>query len=119
MTTAWRVGLVLWLMGLAGTPAEAQTTATLVGQVVDATGGRLAGVRITVTNEETAAVRSAATDAEGRFALASLPPGQYVVRAELPKFRPLVRTGVRLTVGQQLSLALALELGAAEEVSVV
>jgi len=119
MKIACTFGIVLVLMGLAGSAVGAQTAATLVGQVVDATGGRLAGVRITVTNEDTAAVRSVATDAEGRFALASLPPGQYIVRAELPKFRPLVRTGVRLTVGQQLSLTLALELGAAEEVSVV
>jgi hypothetical protein len=104
---------------LAGSPADAQTTATLVGQVVDATGGRLPGVRLTVTNEETAAARSTATDAEGRFALAGLPPGEYIVRAELTKFRPLVRTGVRLTVGQQASLTLTLQLGAAEELRVV
>ena len=119
MKIAWTLGLVFLLMGLAGTSADAQTTATLVGQVVDATGGRLVDVRITVTNAETAAVRSAATDTDGRFALAGLPPGEYVVRAELSKFRPLVRTGVRLTVGQQVSLTLALELGADEDVRVV
>src|SRR5688572_4755299 len=85
MKIARTIGLVLLLLGLADTPAQAQTAATVVGQVVDATGGRLADVKITVTNAETAAVRSAATDAEGRFALAGLPPGEYVVRAELPK----------------------------------
>ena len=56
MTIAWRVGLVLFLMGLAGTPAEAQTAATLVGEVVDATGGRLADVRITSESGQTADV---------------------------------------------------------------
>jgi hypothetical protein len=110
---------VLLLIGLTSSAATAQTTATLVGQVVDAAGGRLAGVRITTTNAETAVVRSVATDAEGRFAIASLPPGEYIVRAELANFRPLVRTGVRLTVGQQVSLALTLELGGTEEVRVV
>ena len=65
---AWIFALVL---ALTGPPAEVQTTATLVGQVVDATAGRLAGVRITVTNAETAAVRSTTSKCIRRWWYAS------------------------------------------------
>ena len=98
--------------------SAAQTTATLAGHVEDAAGGRLPGVSITVTSATTAAVRHAVSDAEGLFALAGLPAGEYSVRAELQGFRPLVRSAVQLTVGEQASLTLVLTAGAAEEVRV-
>ena len=98
--------------------SSAQTTATLAGFVQDASGGRLPGVSIAVTSVNTGAVRHIVSDAEGRFALAGLPAGDYSVRAELQGFRPLVRSDVRLSVGEQASITLTLTPGAAEEVRV-
>ena len=103
---------------LSAGPALAQTTATLVGHAEDATGGRLPGVSIIVTSGATGAARQTVTDAEGRFVLAGLPAGDYVVRAEIAGFRPLVRSGVRLTVGEHASLVLTLAAGATEDVQV-
>ncbi|HEX6322119.1 MAG TPA: TonB-dependent receptor [Vicinamibacterales bacterium] len=103
---------------LSSSLAAAQTTATLVGYAEDATGGRLPGVSILVTSAATGAVRQTVTDGEGRFALAGLPAGDYVVRAEIAGFRPLVRSGVSLTVGENASLALTLAAGATEDVQV-
>ena len=99
--------------------AAAQTTATLVGTVLDQTGGRLPGVRVTATDTGTSVARQSQTDIEGRFTFASLPAGEYALRAELAGFRPLVRTGVRLTVAEQASVTLTLEVGSTEEVRVV
>ena len=98
--------------------ASAQTSATLAGLVQDDAGGRLPGVSIAVTSASTGAVRHAVSDAEGRFALAGLPAGEYAVRAELQGFRPLLRTGLLLSVGEHASLTLTLTAGAAEEVRV-
>jgi hypothetical protein len=98
--------------------ASAQTSASLAGSVVDVTGGALQAVVINVRNTETGIARETTTDVNGRFVLAGLPVGEYEVRATLPGFRPLARTGILLTVGEQASLQLTLQVGAAEVVTV-
>ena len=100
---------------LAAAGAHAQTTATLHGRAEDPTGGVLAGVTVTALHVETGLKRSATTDAQGTFALATLPVGAYEMRAEHAGFRPLVRRGVVLTVAESATLRLRLELGAATE----
>jgi carboxypeptidase family protein/TonB-dependent receptor-like protein len=115
----FRVRLLLWLI-LTAIPAAAlaQTSATLVGQAIDATGARLAGVRITATQAETRLARTTTTDAEGRFVLPGLPVGDYELKGELTGFQTAVRTGVRLTVAEQVPITLTLQVGAAEVVTV-
>ena len=99
-------------------PLAAQTTATLTGVAEDASGGVLPGVTVTWRHLETGATRATTTGSDGRFTLSALPVGAYEVRAELTGFRPLVRTGVSLTVNEQASLTLTLQVGAAEEITV-
>jgi hypothetical protein len=99
-------------------PVCAQTTATLAGVVVDVTGGALPGTAVSAKSTETNIARETTTDMNGRFVIGGLPVGEYEVRASLPGFRPLARTGVRLTVGEQASLVLTLQVGAAEVVTV-
>jgi hypothetical protein len=102
------------------TAAGAQPTSTAIaGSVVDASGAVLPGVTIVVRHLETGATRTVASGAEGRFVVAGLPVGPYELRAELPGFRPLVRSGITLVVGQTATLALVLEVGTAEAVTVV
>ena len=55
---------------------------------------------------------------QGRFTFAGLPAGDYGFRAELTGFRPVVRTGIRLTVAEHARLTLTLQVGAAEAVTV-
>jgi hypothetical protein len=113
-----RAALVLvFVIGLSGI-AHAQTTATLVGVVLDATGAALAGASVTAVHLETTAERRAVTSGEGRFALSGLPPGDYDLRVELKGFRPLVQRGVRLSVGEHPALALTMQVGAEESVTV-
>ena len=58
------------------------------------------------------------TDREGRFNAAALSAGVYELRASLDGFRPLVQTGLRLTVGESAAVTLTLQVGTAEEVTV-
>ena len=58
------------------------------------------------------------TDSEGRFNAAALSAGEYELRASLDGFRPLVQTGLRLTVGESAAVTLTLQVGTAEEVTV-
>jgi hypothetical protein len=105
---AWLVPVVAW----------SQTAATLVGVVEDAQGGRLPGVTVHLREVATGVARDIVTDGEGRFRAAALSPGEYELHASLEGFRPLVQTGVRLTVGENAALTLVLQVGTAEAITV-
>jgi hypothetical protein len=96
------------------------TSSAIAGTVVDASGAALPGVAITVRHTETGTERAVTTGPEGRFVIAGLAVGRYGLRAELSGFKPLVRSGIALVVGQTATLALALEVGGvAEAVTVI
>jgi hypothetical protein len=102
-----------------GAAASAQTTSTITGRVVDASGAVLPGVTITARNLETSVVRTAVTGDDGRYALPLLAVGRYELRAELSGFRPLVRQGIETTVAETVAVDLQLQVGGvAEEVLV-
>ena len=57
-------------------PAFAQGAGgAIVGTTLDAQGGALPGVPVTVRNADTGVNRTAVTDGEGRYRIAGLPPG--------------------------------------------
>lgn len=111
---AWTLLLAL----VVSSPVSAQTTATLSGVIQDINTTPLAGVGITLRHVETGTTRQAVTDDSGRFLIGGLPSGEYELRAELPAFRPLVRSGLRLAVGEHPFLRLTLQVGASEAVTV-
>ena len=77
----------------------AQTTATITGSVSDPSGGLLSAARLRVKSTETGAERVTTTVGNGRFTFSNMPPGTYEIRAEAQGFRPTVRKGVRVGVG--------------------
>lgn len=99
---------------------HAQTTASIDGTVTDATGAVLSGAKVTVRHVETGASRAATTNAGGHYFFPMLAVGAYELRAEFAGFRPLVRKGIQLAVGDSAIVNLSLEVGAVEnEVTVV
>ncbi len=109
---------VVFLISLFPPLAAAQTSATLVGAVQDAQAGRLPGVTVRIRHVATGATREVVTDAEGRFRATALSAGEYELRASLEPFRPLLLTGLRLTVGESAAVTLTLQIGTTEEVTV-
>ncbi len=109
---------LFFLFFTAAAPASGQTTATLVALVQDETYGRLPDVTVTLRHVATGAVRSAQTGPDGTIVLTGLPVGEYELRATRTGFRPLVRPGLVLTVGENVSRVLTLRAGAVEEVTV-
>ena len=65
-------------------PATAQTTGTIEGAVVGSNGLPMSGAFVTLTG--TAASQESITGADGSWAFADLPAGDYVVTAMLPGF---------------------------------
>jgi hypothetical protein len=112
--------LILLMLVASPSVAMAQTTASVIGTVTDPSGAALVGVAVTAKRADTGVVRTTTTDANGGFALAQLPVGPYEIRAELEGFRPVVRRGVSLAVGETAVIRLSLEVGGiSEEISVV
>lgn len=99
---------------------EAQiTTATLTGRVLDSSGGVLPGVTVTARQTETGLLRTVVSDGQGRYQFPALPVGTYEIRADLQGFRPLVVTGITLTIAQTTVTDLTMTIGGiAEQVMV-
>ena len=89
-------------------PLRAQTSnGQANGTVVDASGGVLPGVSVTLTNQGTGIARTVVTNPSGNFVFVNVPPGTYVIGAELSGFKgaqtvPFV-VGVNETVNRSLS----------------
>ena len=115
--------IVVFLLTVLTAPAltaSAQTSGTLSGRAVDASGAVVPGVSISARHLERGVERATVTGGDGRFVLAALAVGAYDVRAELGGFKTVVRQGVALTVGEAVALNFTLEVGTlAEAVSVV
>src|SRR2546428_13944357 len=106
--------LAVLLVVMGAGPLFAQSTATIVGVVRDS-GGVLPGAMVTVRNVDTGLTRSVPIGGDGAFRFPALPVGPYEIRAELSGFRTLVRSGVRLHVGQEAVVDMGLELGSIQE----
>jgi hypothetical protein len=116
----WRsiVSLTLWFI-FAAASVQAQTTASIAGTITDSTGGALPAAEVTVRNLETGSVRTVSTDEAGRYVASSLELGPYEVRVEKTGFRPEVRTGITLVVGQHAEIDLTLAVGQLQEAVIV
>src|SRR6267378_2659548 len=111
MTLLCLVGLMM-----ANGAANAQeSTAELRGRVLDAQGGALPGVTITITNQATGVYRDVVSNGDGTYFATALAPGTYAIAAELVGFKKYIRSDVRLDLGHTTTLDLALEIGGLTE----
>ena len=114
MKRALRVVLCLFL----STPALAQTLGTITGEVKDSSGATIPGATVTAQNVGTNATRTQQSNEVGAFAFPAMPPGAYLVKAELQGFRP-AQNSVELHVEETLRVNLSLEIGGITEVTEV
>jgi len=91
--------------------ATAQTTGSISGTVKDASGSVVPDTTIICRNVDTAAQVQAVTNAEGFYALTTLPVGHYEVETYLPGFKPYKRTGLTIDVGTKLQIDIDIEIG--------
>ncbi len=112
------LGLALALSVTAGAvaPAMAQTGAgSLRGSVKDEQGGALPGVTVTAKSPDAIAPAVAVTTAEGNYRLINLPPGTYVVTAELAGFGVFRREAILVRAGATFQVDITLKIGGLEE----
>ena len=96
--------------------AQSATTGSVAGTVTDATGGVLPGVTVEVASPALIeGVRSAVSDAQGKYSVVNLKPGTYSVTFTLTGFSVVKREGVTLTMGFTAPVNAEMKVGSLQE----
>ncbi len=112
----YRLFSTLLAVALCVSGAKAQMVGgTISGDVVDSAGAAVARAEVLVRNDETGSERKFLTAESGTFSAPSVAVGTYTVSVSRDGFAPLSRTGVALTVGQNVQLHLALTVGSVQQ----
>ena len=115
MQTKISMVLLGWLLALSTITLGQAPTATLVGQVVDATKANISGATVTIRNTATNVTRAAKTDSAGQYTVSNLAPGNYEVTISMTGFNQLKESNLELTADQTARLDAALQVGTTTE----
>jgi outer membrane receptor protein involved in Fe transport len=115
-----RVGVVWLLLApvVAAAGQQPGAVATLRGRVLDPQ-RRGVEAQVRLVQLSTGLARETQSDAAGRFAVTSIPPGDVDLVVSAPGFAERRIEGIRLEVGQAAEVEIALQLSAVEERIVV
>ena len=112
--------VVLLFIFILASAAGAQQTSSIAGLVRDSSGGVLPGVTVEVASPALIErVRTATTDAQGRFNIVNLRPGTYAVTFSLAGFNSVKREGIQVTAGFTATVNADMQVGALEETIIV
>jgi hypothetical protein len=103
------------LISLLPAQAFAQATGSISGLITDQSGAVMPGVTVEATNAATGQVRNSVTGADGFYTLPLLQPGTYDVKATLSGFKPIVRKGMEVSVGDTSRVDIKLTVGGVAE----
>jgi hypothetical protein len=86
-------------------------TASLLGNVTDASGAAIPNAAIVATNVATNAKVEARSDGTGRYVVSPLQPGLYTLEATCTGFKKFIQSGIELAVGQQAKVDIPMAVG--------
>jgi hypothetical protein len=115
-------GLLVLALCLMTSPALAQGTSVLLGNVVDTTTKQpVADVVVTATSPNLQGEQVVVTDAKGAYRIPQLPPGVYTLRFEKGDYKPYSRDNItlRLDYSVRMNVELIPESALTEEMLVV
>ena len=87
----------------------------LAGIVTDTQGAVLPGVTVTATSPALIGVRTAVTEADGKYLFPGMPSGTYKLAFELQGFRKMDRDNIVVVLGQTISADAQLQIGGVAE----
>jgi len=91
------------------------STGALRGTVLDSTSALINGATIAAVNLDTGIRYIATSNAQGRFALELLPPGEYMARAEAPGMSPQVTPHLHVDLGAATEVEFKLSIAGVKE----
>lgn len=95
--------------------AQSTTYGAIGGTVTDSTKAMVPNATVKVVNAGTSDQKTGTTDSFGKFRVANLTPGTYIVTVEAQSFSTSKTTGVVVEVGRITELEVGLKAGAKEE----
>ncbi len=106
---------LLIVVSLAVATVSAQETRGNINGTVHDSSGVIPGATVTIINVENGQTQTLVTNASGYFEAPLLQAGQYRVTVAMDQYKSLTQSGITLSVGQSLTLKLALEVGSISE----
>ena len=114
---ARRILGVLCALLLLAAPLSAQTAAgEISGLATDSSGSVMPGVRVTLTNVATNAVRVVQTNDAGVYVFPAVPPGTYTLKAEIEGFSSIERSNILVQVGSSIRVPFEMAIGQLSDV---
>ncbi len=95
--------------------AQATNTGTVVGEIADSSGALIPGAAVTLTNASTGLTLTDTTNAAGKYAFTTVPPGTYSISATKSGFSTARTSGQVVNLGEQLTVNLTLKVGTSTE----
>lgn len=95
--------------------SQSKETGAIIGAVNDDQGAPLPGVKVTLSSPNIMGTRTVLTDAQGLYRFPALPPGVYIVKAELQGFKTVIRENIRLHTTIRLTTDITMTVTTLEE----
>ena len=107
--TEWRVlrswllatALILTLLGAVTTKAQV-LYGTLTGRITDQTGAVVPNVTVTITSQDTGAVRTATSSEQGDYRVTNLLPGSYTLSLAQSGFADFTQKNIVLEINREV-----------------
>ncbi len=118
--TAVRILAVCLLISFGSSPLFSQgSSARILGSVVDQSGAAVPNASVTIQDVDRGTARMLNTDSSGAYNAPNLLPGNYRVRVEFQGFSTIERQNIKLEVGQDVRIDIALQPGEQRQVVTV
>jgi len=113
----YKIAVLLALLFASARPGLAQERfGGLSGIVTDSSQAAVPGATITITNKQSAAVRTAISGSDGSYRVPDLEPGRYTVVIELTGFQKVSNDDVLVLLGRTFNINAQLKAGNVSEV---
>jgi hypothetical protein len=113
--TRFPFALFLIAFSLPAVALAQESRGAIQGRVTDPSGAATVGATVEATNTATGLVVSAKTNESGNYTLPYLLSGTYVMQAQAPGFKKLIRDGIDLRIGDRLDVDFQLQVGDTRE----
>jgi len=104
------------LLALAPTASAQLIQGSLTGNVTDSTQAAIPGATVTLTNENTGAVRTGSTNEVGLYLFQSIAPGNYTVEVSTDGFQTSRQAGIAVASNNLARVDVVLEIGQVTEI---